>query len=518
MNGPETTHDKRHECNTAITGPENLLREVFNKSEDAIFILRVGTEQFIDCNPAAVTMFRAPDKETIIGLHPSEISPARQADGSPSGEKAKTMIARALARSFYRFEWLHRRTDGTDFPCRVTLTKGISGGESVLHAILEDVTAQKEQEHQLKIFREAMEQSMDGIAMANMEGQVQFVNPAWADMHGFCREQLIGRNLRIFHTDRQLKQDVEPFNEKVRDTGCFSGKIGHVTSEGRRFPTHMSTTMIRDMAGNPLGLVAIARDITEENKAEELRKSKEAAELANQAKSEFLANMSHELRTPMHAILSYANFGLRRADTLPRKKICEYFHEIAESGDRLLLLLNDLLDLEKLESGKMQYVRGLHAIVPGIRQVMDEFAIAANEKGIRLAADNSDDSLVAWFDPDRIGQVLRNLLSNAIKFSQPGKTIWLQTAKDTMQRDGKAVGAVRISVIDQGIGVPEDELESIFDKFVQSSKTKTNSGGTGLGLPICKQIIEKDSNGKIWAEPNPDGGTIFHVILPARHP
>ncbi len=497
---------------------EQLFLRVFKRSEDAIFILK--GERFIDCNQAAITMLRAPDKKTLINTHPTELSPLRQPDGSLSKEKSQKMIATALEKSFHRFEWLHRRLDGEDLPCDVTLTKTILAGETVIHALLFDLSELKKREHHLHVLQAAMEQSMDGIAMAAMDGRLWFVNSAWARMHGYETEtkKLIGQSLTIFHTRKQLEQDVKPFNERVRQLGSHSGEVGHVTKDGREFPTHMSTSLIHSPGGKPLGMVAIAHDITERKKTEKLRKEKKAAELANQAKSEFLSNMSHELRTPMHAILSYARFGIQRIDKVPREKLLEYFQEIAGSGEQLLLLLNDLLDLAKLESGKMEYVMDLHEIHPLIENILKEFWAAADEKGITLQLDNPDTTIKAWFDAQRTGQVLRNLLSNAVKFSKENRPVRIKVTEDTVQTGGRTQAAARISVIDQGIGVPEDELESIFDKFVQSSKTRTGSGGTGLGLPICKQIIREHPGGRIWAELNSHGGMTFHVILPARNP
>ena len=239
--------------------------------------------------------------------------------------------------------------------------------------------------------------------------------------------------------------------------------------------------------------------------------ARDAAEFANRAKTEFLANMSHELRTPMHGILSYAQFGRKRIDKVSRDKLLEYFTEIAASGDRLMTLLNDLLDLAKLESGKMDYTHRLNNIEEQIDIVLAEFTPVAEEKQLRIDKRIGPECRRLFFDRDRIDQVLRNLLSNAVKFSRPGGRITFETCM-VLENDQRFL---KVMVKDQGVGIPEDECETIFHKFIQSSQTKTGSGGTGLGLAICRQIIT-DHNGRIWAENNSEGGAIFSFTLPCR--
>jgi len=182
-----------------------------------------------------------------------------------------------------------------------------------------------------------------------------------------------------------------------------------------------------------------------------------------------------------------------------------------------MILLNDLLDLAKLESGKMHYKMNEHDMGLAVERVLQEFKAVADKKMLVLQYDAPDIPQMAYFDFDRIGQVLRNLLSNAIKFSEPGSRISIVTTEVTTELDGEQRAAVKLSVIDQGIGVPESERETIFDKFIQSSKTNTGAGGTGLGLPICKQIVADHRGARIWAEMNPDGGTIFCLILVKKH-
>lgn len=230
-----------------------------------------------------------------------------------------------------------------------------------------------------------------------------------------------------------------------------------------------------------------------------------ATETANRAKSEFLANMSHELRTPLHGVLSFATFGIKKAETASREDLLRYFEKIDRSGKVLMTLLNDLLDLAKLESGKMTFEFAPSDVRALVLTVMDEFSSAASLREIKFEGPSSDGDARVVADANKLMQVIRNLLSNAIKFSPQGGTI-----RAGLERKGQTFV---VSVRDRGPGIPEDELEAIFDKFIQSSKTRTGAGGTGLGLSICQEIITAHK-GRIWAENNPDGGAVLTFQIP----
>ncbi len=254
------------------------------------------------------------------------------------------------------------------------------------------------------------------------------------------------------------------------------------------------------------------RDVLERNVVErtaELLAAKNAAEAANRAKSEFLANMSHELRTPMHAILSFAQLGISRSGDTAKTR--QYLERIDTSGRRLLGLLNDLLDLSKLEAGAMQYDFGSHGVQAIAGAAIQEFALLAGERRISVVLEAED--IPAWCDPVRIGQVLRNLLSNAIRFSPVDGAIRLVVGAASMGEGAATAPAVRVAVEDHGVGIPEAELETVFDKFVQSSKTRSGAGGTGLGLAICREIVGQH-RGTIRAEATPGGGATIVMLLP----
>ena len=259
-------------------------------------------------------------------------------------------------------------------------------------------------------------------------------------------------------------------------------------------------------------LTNICAAITTETK---IIQAKHDADRANQSKSEFLANMSHELRTPMHAILSFASMGLEKTSSAAPEKLNRYFSRIDESGNRLLLLLNDLLDLSKLEASAMGMNFASHDMAQTVEMVRAELSGLISTRKIHLAIQASTVATGVEFDRDKIFQVIRNLLSNAIKFTPEGKSIFVEFSETFIEIDQGNFEALKLTVVDQGVGIPENELVRVFDKFVQSSKTKTGAGGTGLGLAISKQIIECH-NGQIYAENNEYGGASFHFLIPRQ--
>lgn len=393
--------------------------------------------------------------------------------------------------------------------------------------------------HQFRILVEA---SPSGMIMIDHHGHIVLANSLTLSLFGYTREELLEQSIEIlipepFRASHPQKRQAFFATPQPRAMGIGRDLFG-LRQDGSEFPIEIGLNPVRTEQG--MFVLASVVDITTRKlyehelqhqqetlkhmvgqRTNDLEHAKDAAEKANAAKSEFLANMSHELRTPMHAILSFTHLAEKKLAVQDQEKVQHFLSQIADSGDRLLLLLNDLLDISKLESGKAVLNVGCHDLRETILQVAGESDALLQEKQLQFHIEESTVDTHIEYDFQRMHQVFSNLLSNAIKFTPKGKQIFvtIQSTTTTLgrrQTDSAPEAALRITLEDQGVGIPKSELQDIFDKFVQSSKTKTGAGGTGLGLAICKEIIEAH-RGKIWAGNRPEGGTMFTIILPAFH-
>lgn len=372
-----------------------------------------------------------------------------------------------------------------------------------------------------------LDSSTDAIIIIDINGIIEVFNKGAENLLGYREEDVIGKNISIMvpEPDKSKHDDYLKNYVGVNKSQIIGRdrELKAIRKDGSTVSVELGVSSFKTK--NRVLLVGIAHDITERKRMEnqltdyterlqiqnfELMKAKNEAESANQLKTEFLSNMSHELRTPMHAIIGFSKYGIENVSSLNCDEHQENLTDICESAEALLILLNDLLDLAKLEAGKAHYSLKSNDIVNIVSSIEKELQPLMQEKELKLKLDSSEQQNLVECDANKLAQVIRNLLNNAIKFTDVNSTITITITRE------KATDFMLFSIRDEGAGIPEDELESVFDKFVQSSKTRTGAGGTGLGLAICKEIIHHHG-GRIWAENEEKGGARFSFMLPVEN-
>ncbi len=376
-----------------------------------------------------------------------------------------------------------------------------------------DVTAlmhaQGQLEAQLAFNASVIESNPLPMSVRDIGNRYLRVNRAWETFTGRRREQVIGALSSFIHPSAHRQaHDVQDRELLARGQGEVGYAAKALGAGGELRDVYVTKALILDTHGQPAAILASFMDISELREAERMtRVARDTAEAASAAKTVFIANISHELRTPLQTILGFSELGARRAKAhIP---LAGMFTDIHRAGHRMLALVNDLLDLSKLERNGAELDVLRQDVMQVVREAMAELELLASARAVRLTLSASDAVLFADVDALRLGQVLRNLLANAIRFSPPLESIEIECSQQNL-----ASGAqIELRIADRGPGIPADELESIFEAFVQSSKTKDGAGGTGLGLTISRRII-RAHGGHIWAANRPGGGAVFTVVLP----
>lgn len=378
--------------------------------------------------------------------------------------------------------------------------------------------------------RSLIEASLDPLFTISLRGKITDLNKASADIIGNTREKIIGTDFFGYFTEPLKAREV--YKDVYRN--------GYVTNfpltikHDKQTDVLFNGSVYKDEKGKVIGVVVVARDITEQKRisteltesiafaesatiiAEQAKRKAERAtiiaESAVKAKQQFLSNMSHEIRTPMNAIIGFTKV-LLKTDLSPKQK--EYLSAIKMSGDALIVLINDILDLAKVDAGKMTFEETSFRLTLSLSAMIHLFETKIREKNLQVFKQYDDtipDVLVG--DPVRLHQIILNLIDNAVKFTNAGK---ITVSARLISEDEKNV-TIEFSVADTGIGIPEDRLDSIFENFQQaSSETSRLYGGTGLGLAIVKNLV-RAQGGSIEVISKIDAGTTFSFILNFKKP
>jgi PAS domain S-box-containing protein len=488
-------------------------KQIEEELENAQRIAHVGSwrwdnvkDRLISCSQEYANIFGVPldrigtylEHELEQALHPDEREHAIKFLRHPDQQMSSYKIEYRIIRPDGQIRNIIERGEPTQIIDGVILEQ--QGSIQDITERVEDESAKRRNEEMLEA---AIENVPGGFLLVNANGYIERFNRKFFDL--YPQQQFFINEGIPFERFLQYGVEVQVYQDALDDPeNWLQRRLKRHHADNIEFMDRLTDGRSIQIALRHLpngARVGIHVDVTE------LQQARESAERANEAKSEFLALMSHELRTPMHGILSFAELGLKRLDTLSQEKLRLYLENIQISGTRLLYLLNDLLDLSKLEAGKMRLDISTVNLADLVTACLEEQSLRMHEKNLSSVFEPDLVKASCVCDRNRILQVMTNIVVNAIKFSPEAGEIRveLEPVEDGYQ----------IRVSDQGTGIPEEELDQVFDKFYQSVRNRNQSGSTGLGLAVCREIISLHY-GRIWAENGSRQGTSILFQIPRQ--
>jgi PAS domain S-box-containing protein len=410
------------------------------------------------------------------------------------------------------YELTYIRKDGSRFPAVVSVTALRDAQEAIIGYLLigTDNTARKQVEAEQKKLdqrlrdqqfytRSLIESNIDALITTDPSGIITDVNKQMEALTGSTRDELIGAPFKSYFTDPERAEagiKLVLSEKKVTDyelTAC--------ARDGKNTVVSYNATTFYDRDRKLQGVFAAARDVTERKRFEQ------SLQEANRMKSEFLANMSHELRTPLNGIIGFSEFLIDEKPGPLQPKQKEYMGDVLNSARHLLQLINDVLDLAKVEAGKMELHPEIFPVFKAVEEVAAVIKGIAQKKRIIVGIEIGADLDAVTLDQHKFKQVLYNLLSNAVKFSDDGGKVDIHARRLDLHR-------LEVQVRDTGIGIKAEDIHRLFTEFEQlDSGTARRFEGTGLGLALTKKIVEFQS-GHINVESEPGKGSVFTVVLP----
>jgi PAS domain S-box-containing protein len=513
-------------------------------TRDTITELKTGALQDAILNSANFSIIATDEKgviqlfnigaETMLGYAAVEvvnkITPADIHDPQEVIERARALsreLATTIAPGFEalafkasrgiedKYELTYIRKDGSRFPAIVSVTalRNADGGIIGYLLIGTDNSARKQVEEKLRSteegFRLMVESVTDAaIVMLDSEGRVVSWNTGAQRIKGYSAEEIVGQHFSRFYPAADIERGRPQHDlDAAAAQGRFEVEGWRMRKDGSMFWANVVFTAIRDPAGQPRGFAKLTRDLTERRQVEEtLTSAKGAAEKANLAKSEFLSSMSHELRSPLNAILGFAQ--LMESDATPATPSQKAsIDEILRAGWYLLELINEILDLAQIESGKLSLSTEPTSLAEVILECQAMIEPQAQTRGIRMTFPPFDVPCFVAADRTRLKQVLINLLSNAVKYNKAGGTVVVDCDRGTAER-------IRLNVRDTGAGLSPEKLAQLFQPFNRLGQEHSAEQGTGIGLVMSKRLVEL-MGGVLGVESSVGVGSVFWCELGA---
>ena len=465
-------------------------------------------------NPTAEKIFGYSAKE-VIGKNISMLMPQPYQSEHDGYIKTYQETGEAKIIGLKREVWGLRK-DRSVFPMELAVNEFYIGGRRAYTGVVQDITEKKQVQWSLERLTRQNELILksvgDGIFGVDLEGKITFYNPSALKMTHFDEEELEGKSLH--EVLNLVNKDGSSHSQNYSLYQVF--KDGQAQSKYEElFWTKDGSALLAEYICTPIyeeekivGAVVTFRDILRRKRVEEaLVQAKEEAERANRAKSDFLSRMSHELRTPLNSILGFAQIlEMDKIDRLTSRQK-PWVSQVRKAGDHLLELINEILDLARIESGKMAVSMENVDVVPLMKEVLVLIMPMSKERKIKLVNMVSIPSLMVFGDRVRLKQVFLNLLSNAVKYNIENGIITIYYRKTSE-------GKIRISIEDSGIGVSKDKIDDLFEPFARLDADDSEVEGTGIGLTITRRLVEQ-MRGNIFVKSTLDKGSCFTLELPA---
>ena len=485
---------------------EAYYRDLYENAPDMMAVVDLVSSNILECNQTLADVIGR-SKEEIVGNSFLELYASESIDAAQQTSQSFVETGEVI-----RQERTLRRADGStiDVLLQATPMRDATGKIVASRSTWRDVTKQKEAERALAsqeaLYRTLIEAAPQVIWVADADGQVALLNKAWHEFSGRTDAESLGTRWAEALHPEDLPDVLAKWERAYTHGETYSGECRFQAKDGSYETFIFIGTPVRDDSGKIINWVGINTNIADRVQAEiALQEAKDAAEYANRAKSEFLATMSHELRTPLNAIIGFSEILRDEILGAINDEQKELILDVHTSGNHLLSMINDILDLSKIEAGKMDLQLETFSVKEAVTEVNTIVNALANRKQIQLSLELNQD---VWIEADKIKfkQILYNLLSNAVKFTdERGKV----TTK--FEVSGSALLG---SVTDTGVGISAQDRAKLFQPFTQldASSTRAHSG-TGLGLALTNRLIQLHG-GKIWVDSAIDEGSTFSFTFP----